>query len=39
MKHFLISLFLSIAAITTARTEISITNPVAKDIGHSYGFY
>lgn len=39
MKSFLISLFLSVAVITTARTEISITNPVAKDIGHSYGFY
>ena len=39
MKYFLIALLLDIAAITTACTEISITNPVAKDIGHSYGFY
>ena len=39
MKHFLMELFLAIAAIATARAEITITNPVAKDIGQSYGFY
>ena len=39
MKYFLIALLLDIAAITTACTKISITNPVAKDIGHSYRFY
>jgi hypothetical protein len=39
MKHFAIALFLGITVITTTRAEIVITNPVAKDIGRSYGFY
>lgn len=39
MKQFLSALLLSIALATIARAEIVITNPVAKDIGQSYGFF
>ena len=39
MKHFISVLFSSICTVTTAHSDVIITNPVAKDVGQSYGFY